>query len=632
MLKSGDELPLEHARRIGFGQCVADLRDRTLLRDNQAVHLQPKSFALLEALLLRAGQLMTKEEILAQVWPGQVVTDHALTRAVKEIRRALDDDAHHPRYIETVPRLGYRFIAKTSTAPAEGAQAQPTHAGRRWFWPALAAAALLATGLLWWVARDLDQAGIETDARTDTVALNSDRFEAQGWQLLSRRGPGLAGAVDAFEKALEKDPRHARAMAGLAIAVMLSFSGEVMSEDIDTRLRQLLDQAAAIEPGLGRADAALGLYALREGRLADAESHLRRAISQDPDFADSYSWLASVLYARGRLNESIEMRRQALKLDPLNATLTGNLAMALAAAGDLDQALQLIDSHQQLPNGFEPMVYPRTVIAITRGELATAARVFREYLGKTPGSPYGHQALAGLLLQVGRNAEAKRLMDQAAGRICLGPSRQFGMRAGYLQAEARYPELARWAAEQRQVLGDRTWVIQAQARAALAQSDPDQVIDLLGPRYLGKTEREWASESLVGDALDIHLLATAMMQRGGDPKALLQAVDQGLQARFDNGYRDHAPLLFIKARNEALRGRVAPALDALEAAVAAGWLHANELSRDPLWSSLAGEPGFASIVRKVEQRIADQVAAMQEDGLFQWLAQFEPPTMDCSRR
>lgn len=72
--------------------------------------LEPKSFRLLVFLVENPGRALTKDEIMAAVWPGAFVSDNSLARAITQIRKALDDDPKAPRYVETVPTVGYRFI------------------------------------------------------------------------------------------------------------------------------------------------------------------------------------------------------------------------------------------------------------------------------------------------------------------------------------------------------------------------------------------------------------------------------------------------------------------------------------------------------------------------------------------
>ncbi len=79
--------------------------------DGRSLDLEPKAFNLLVLLLANAGQLVTKQQILDTVWAGTAVTDNALTRVVAQLRKALGDDAREATFLETVPTLGYRWVA-----------------------------------------------------------------------------------------------------------------------------------------------------------------------------------------------------------------------------------------------------------------------------------------------------------------------------------------------------------------------------------------------------------------------------------------------------------------------------------------------------------------------------------------
>ena len=89
-----------------------------MLRDGTAVPLPPTPFAVLCALLRQPGALLTTSALLDEVWGHQFVTDSVLRTAISELRTALDDDARNPRFIATVSRRGYRFIAVPSAIPA----------------------------------------------------------------------------------------------------------------------------------------------------------------------------------------------------------------------------------------------------------------------------------------------------------------------------------------------------------------------------------------------------------------------------------------------------------------------------------------------------------------------------------
>ena len=80
--------------------------------------MAPKAFALLEFLAGQAGRLVSKQELLGAVWPNVFVGDAVLKGTIRELRKALGDDSHEPRFIETAHRRGYRFIPHVTVIDA----------------------------------------------------------------------------------------------------------------------------------------------------------------------------------------------------------------------------------------------------------------------------------------------------------------------------------------------------------------------------------------------------------------------------------------------------------------------------------------------------------------------------------
>lgn len=93
-----------------FGDFGLDISERCLMHGTSHVHLSPKTYDVLVALVRRAGCLVTKDELLDGVWPGVFVDEGILTVHVAALRKALGDTRRPPTYIETVSRSGYRFI------------------------------------------------------------------------------------------------------------------------------------------------------------------------------------------------------------------------------------------------------------------------------------------------------------------------------------------------------------------------------------------------------------------------------------------------------------------------------------------------------------------------------------------
>lgn len=100
---------------IRFDEWTVETRSGELARGSVRVRLQTQPLQLLIALLERPGELVTREELVARLWPKGVVDfESGLNAAVRRLRSALDDDAETPRYIETLPRRGYRFIGRVA--------------------------------------------------------------------------------------------------------------------------------------------------------------------------------------------------------------------------------------------------------------------------------------------------------------------------------------------------------------------------------------------------------------------------------------------------------------------------------------------------------------------------------------
>jgi TolB-like protein/DNA-binding winged helix-turn-helix (wHTH) protein/Tfp pilus assembly protein PilF len=105
-----------------FDDVVIDLANFRLRKEGRVKSLTPRAFDVLIYLIEQRGRVVEKQELFERVWKETFVTDNALTRAIKEIRRGLNDDAGAPRYIETVPKRGYRFIGELKGVPSAGAE------------------------------------------------------------------------------------------------------------------------------------------------------------------------------------------------------------------------------------------------------------------------------------------------------------------------------------------------------------------------------------------------------------------------------------------------------------------------------------------------------------------------------
>jgi TolB-like protein/DNA-binding winged helix-turn-helix (wHTH) protein/Tfp pilus assembly protein PilF len=116
--------------RLRFGVFEADLSARELTKLGKRVWLQEQPFQLLAMLLEKPGELVTREELQASLWPQTVVDfDHGLNKAISKIRDALGDSADNPRFVETIARRGYRFLADVTVVGSKQIKTAPAQIG-----------------------------------------------------------------------------------------------------------------------------------------------------------------------------------------------------------------------------------------------------------------------------------------------------------------------------------------------------------------------------------------------------------------------------------------------------------------------------------------------------------------------
>src|SRR5262249_8701197 len=107
---------------VSFAHFRLDLANEQLWRGNKPISLRRQTFAVLRYLVEHAGQVVSKTALLDALWPGVYVTDMAPMICIRELRKALGDDARVPQFIETAHRRGYRFIAPLTPKPVASSQ------------------------------------------------------------------------------------------------------------------------------------------------------------------------------------------------------------------------------------------------------------------------------------------------------------------------------------------------------------------------------------------------------------------------------------------------------------------------------------------------------------------------------
>jgi DNA-binding winged helix-turn-helix (wHTH) protein/Tfp pilus assembly protein PilF len=285
-----------------FGAFTLDATGRSLSRGGAAIHLAPKAHDLLVALVRHAGRLLTKQELLAQVWPDAFVEEGILSVHVSSLRKALGGRGRGAAYIQTVARSGYRFVAPVTSPPAGGRAA--ARAPRR------------------------PLEAIELVGRGRSHLLSASYFE-------------VAKAVEAFQAAIALDPSYAAAHAGLALAKCAQASLRAaphVAAYADAKAAAL--RALAMDDACADAQVALGaVLFLSEWDWIGAERSLQRALQISPNSTEAWLHYGSLMEALGKLEEGLQLKQQALERDPFSALVRVQIAAAYWHQRRYDEAI-----------------------------------------------------------------------------------------------------------------------------------------------------------------------------------------------------------------------------------------------------------------------------------------------------
>lgn len=403
-----------------FGPFTADPRERQLRREGRVIPLTPKVFDILVFLLQNPGRLLTKDELLEQVWPDTTVEEGNLARNISSLRSALAETRRDSRYIETVARRGYRFIADVQKASATPPTAD-----------SLAVLPLADEGLA-------DESGYLASGLTSTLIDKLSRLP--GLTVLSH------SAVVRHQQSKGANLSDVAAV-GRALGVRVVLAGRIGQTGHALRVDiELIDahDSSHVWGAQYRRDVG-DVLAIQESVASDVADRLRLRLRADDhqrfERHDTDSTEAHLLYLKGRfffqkwrphhIRQALELFERAVVVDP-------NYALAYVG---------LMDCHSSLDNPAETKRVARRALALDplRGEahasLAWAAflydwdwegadRGFRRAIELSPNYPAAHHWYATFLASMGRHDEALReighardldplslLMSQTAGMV-----------------------------------------------------------------------------------------------------------------------------------------------------------------------------------------------------------------------
>jgi DNA-binding winged helix-turn-helix (wHTH) protein/tetratricopeptide (TPR) repeat protein len=297
-----------------FGPFRLDTDGYRLTREDAAVPASPRQLDLLACLAADPSRLITREELFERLWPGVAVTDNALTQLVSELRQTLGDSSGDPRYVQTVARRGYRFIAAVERVESAAAVSPVNIAGA-------------------------GRAGPETSSLDVMRAVTDGRL-----QLEALDGSQIDAAIRNFTQAITLDPTFAAGYVGLANAHFWQYERSRFSF---------------------RPDASL---------LALAISEARQGLALAPDFAEAHATLAYLLAASDRAGEACAAARQAVALQP--QYWGHHFRLGHAAWGQ--ERLDALGRCLQLYSAFPFAYFQMAMVHVARQSLDVACRVLEE--------------------------------------------------------------------------------------------------------------------------------------------------------------------------------------------------------------------------------------------------------------
>jgi DNA-binding winged helix-turn-helix (wHTH) protein/anti-sigma factor ChrR (cupin superfamily) len=308
-----------------------------------AVQLEPKVMEVLTCLAGRDGGVVSKEELVREVWEGRFVSDDVVWRSIGELRRALGDDARKPAYIQTIPKRGYRLVMNGAAATADGTAPAPPAMRRRLIPRSLLAAAfLLGFGSLVTVLLVSSRRAPDTASPyTATNAAARDSYLKGLWFLNRGTTDDLRKSVPAFEQAAALDPGSARAHAGLADAVhLLTLFGALPPREAYPRAEAEARQALELDPTLADTHSTLGSILFRFHRDGPgAEAEFRRALALNPQSATAHHDYAWLLVAERRFDEALEQIQAAQRLEPLSVRASADVGWVYFRARRYGEAI-----------------------------------------------------------------------------------------------------------------------------------------------------------------------------------------------------------------------------------------------------------------------------------------------------
>lgn len=481
---------------VRFGTFEVHLHTAELFKQGRLIRLQQQPFEVLRALLEHPGDLVSRDALRRRLWPDGVTVgfDQSLNKCVTKLRDALGDTAANPRFIETLPKRGYRFIAPVSEAvpqasplpadtmyppqppmvtaaplaPPSTPLIAPGTTDARPFparppfrlrpgvatWAGLTAT--LAALAVWLSAAPavVDETADETPALVEPAAASPifaarDAF-ARGREAADRQSDeSVRASATHFARAIALSPRFAEAHVGLAESwAVLGSRGLADPREAMPRSRDSATRGLLLAPRLARAHAVLA----RTTMLFDldwktAEWHFTRAMELAPGEATTHEWLAELWSALGDHERAVAEARRAVAAEPLSLRAGTTLGTTLRRARATDAAASQLERTLEIDPDFAPARRALAFVRMQQGRPTDARAEFERVARVAGDSAPARAELAWAHAMAGQREAARRLLAAVTS----------GRHATYVPADA--------LALVHAALGDRDAALAALARA-----------------------------------------------------------------------------------------------------------------------------------------------------------------------
>ena len=321
-----------------FGSFSLDPEEHVVSRNGMALPLTPKAFRTLLCFVRNPGRLITKDELLKEIWPNTFVEEVNLAVNISTLRKALGENPKECRYIATIPGRGYRFVAEVREVANAAGSVPPK----------------------------------KSVAVLDLESLNRVNVQAYDYYLRGRqffnqmRRKGLEFARQMFARAVVIDPGYARAYAGVGYCCSFLYMWCEASDDNVQEALSASRHAIEVDPHSAEAHTSRGLAESLRHNYEGASNEFETAFQLDPQLFDAYFFYGKSCFEEGRFEKAAGLFARASQASPDDYqahAMRGGCFRALNRTKEASEAfgdcLRNVERHLQL--------YPSDARALSLG-------------------------------------------------------------------------------------------------------------------------------------------------------------------------------------------------------------------------------------------------------------------------